>query len=170
MKLEVREPAAPPLRLPGDERGDLPDVNVWLALAVQEHPHHGAARRYWEEGGTTRLWFNRVTMLALVRLLCQPKVMGAAAQKLATAFDVYRGFMALPEVSLLDEAPACESQLQRLAATEPPLPARLWTDAYLAAFAISAQLRLITFDRDFERFAGLNLCCLPLPAGAQEGL
>lgn len=42
------------------------------------------------------------------------------------------------------------------------LPARLLTDAYLAAFAESAGLRMVTFDKDFERFEGLD--CLRLVA------
>jgi uncharacterized protein len=37
---------------------------------------------------------------------------------------------------------------------------RYWTDAYLAAFAISAGLRMVTFDRDFEKFEGLSLLLL----------
>jgi predicted nucleic acid-binding protein len=40
-----------------------------------------------------------------------------------------------------------------------PLPARLWTDAYLAALARASGLRLVTFDRDFERF-GLERCLI----------
>ena len=36
------------------------------------------------------------------------------------------------------------------------LPARLHTDAYLAALAISNGWRLVSFDRDFKRFNGLN--------------
>jgi len=155
MRLEAAEPRAPAFGT--TTTGDLPDVNVWLALAVQEHPHHAAARDYWQHAGAPHLWFNRVTMLALVRLLCQPKVMGDAALELAEAFDVYRRFAALPEVGLLHEPDACESELRRLAAPpKPTLPARLWTDAYLAAFAVSAGLRLVTFDRDFERFADLS--------------
>jgi len=34
-------------------------------------------------------------------------------------------------------------------------------DAYLAAFATVEGLRLVTFDRGFHRFAGLELCLLP---------
>jgi predicted nucleic acid-binding protein len=45
------------------------------------------------------------------------------------------------------------------------LPACLLTDAYLAAFAESAGLRMVTFDKDFERFDGLD--CLRL-AGARR--
>ena len=36
------------------------------------------------------------------------------------------------------------------------LQARLCTDAYLAALAISNGWRLVSFDRDFERFGGLQ--------------
>jgi predicted nucleic acid-binding protein len=105
-------------------------------------------------------------MLALVRLLCQPRVMGEAALELAPAFDVYRRFTALPEGGLRAEPEGCESGLEAMASTlEPPLPARLWTDAYLAAFAIGAGLRLVTFDPDFERFAGLDYLRLPASAG-----
>ena len=36
------------------------------------------------------------------------------------------------------------------------LPARLCTDADLAALAIANGWRLVSFDRDFERFEGLK--------------
>lgn len=36
----------------------------------------------------------------------------------------------------------------------------LWTDAYLAAFAKSGGLRLVSFDRGFTRFSGLALLVL----------
>ena len=36
------------------------------------------------------------------------------------------------------------------------LPPRLCTDAYLAALAIANGWRLVSFDRDFERFEGLE--------------
>ena len=39
---------------------------------------------------------------------------------------------------------------------ESDLSARLCTDAYLAALAISNGWRLVSFDRDFERFGGLQ--------------
>ena len=39
---------------------------------------------------------------------------------------------------------------------EGDLSARLCTDAYLAALAISNGWRLVSFDRDFERFSDLQ--------------
>ena len=134
--------------------GDLPDINVWLALAVQEHPHHAAARAYWAQvqAGGTALWFCRVTMLGLVRLLCQPRVVGDGALAPAAAWAAYQRFRAVRSVGLLAEPPGCDLQLHALVA-QAPLPARQWTDAYLASLALAAGLRLVTFDQDFHRFA-----------------
>ena len=153
-----------PLR-PGRATGDMPDINVWLALAVQEHPHHAAARRYWGEAQLAMqaapqidatLWFCRTTMLGLVRLLCQPKVVGEGALSLPKAFALYQRFRSLPGVGMLQESAACEDKLQTYV-TARAMPARLWTDAWLAAQAGAAGVRLVTFDKDFLRF-GLERC------------
>jgi len=136
-------------------QGDLPDVNVWLALAVQEHPHHATARHYWAKEAAARVQFCRVTMLGLVRLLTQPRLMGPAALDAAAAFDHYEQFATLPEVGLAVEPADTGAIMRRYAGAG--LPARLITDAYLAAFAAAGGLRLVTFDRDFERFDGLHL-------------
>lgn len=143
-------------------QGDLPDINVWLALAVQEHPHHAAAKSYWEgvqrDMHTTpatapqKIYFCRITMLGLVRLLCQPKVVGEGALALPAAWAVYQGFRALPMIDLLAEPPDVDTHIETLLATQGALPHRLWTDAYLAALAQNSGMRLVTFDRDFERF------------------
>ena len=133
--------------------GDLPDINVWLALCVQEHPHHAAARSYWNAGGQGgSRWFCRTTMLGLVRLLCQPKVVGTGALQLPQAFALYESLSAVPGVAMLKDPADAEAQLAALLSAG-PLPPRLWTDAWLAATALASGLRLVTFDRDFERFA-----------------
>jgi toxin-antitoxin system PIN domain toxin len=140
-------------------RGDLPDVNVWLALSAPSHPHHEAAQSYWQQKELPRVWFNRVTMLALLRLLCQPKVMGPATVTLPRAAAVYGHFMEMPEVGFLAEPAGCDPLFTHMLAGNDgatPLP-RLVTDMYLAAFAIAAGLRMVTFDRDFLRFDGLEV-------------
>lgn len=170
----VAEPTMPWLtQLEGPRSGDLPDINVWLALAVQEHPHHQAALRYWataqaertregaaaaRAGSGSRLWFCRVTMLGLVRLLCQPKAVGPGALDTLAAWTLYAQYRALPHIGLLPEPEGCDDALRALVGAG-PLPPRLWTDAYLAALSLSAGLRLVTFDRDFERF-GLERCLI----------
>ena len=170
----VAEPTMPWLtQLEGPRSGDLPDINVWLALAVQEHPHHQAALRYWataqadrtregaaaaRAGSGSRLWFCRVTMLGLVRLLCQPKAVGPGALDTLAAWTLYAQYRALPHIGLLPEPEGCDDALRALVGAG-SLPPRLWTDAYLAAVSLSAGLRLVTFDRDFERF-GLERCLI----------
>lgn len=130
--------------------GDLPDVNVWLALTVLEHPHHQRALRYWQDETAPLVNFCRITMLGLVRLLTQPRVMGSAMLDSGQAMAAYHRWDALPDVNLHPEPPGCEAALARLVTAG--LPARLLTDAYLAAFAASAGLRLVSFDADFDRF------------------
>jgi predicted nucleic acid-binding protein len=93
-------------------------------------------------------------MLGLVRLLTQPRVMGEATLGSAAALGVYHDLAARPGVGLCPEPPGCDTTYGRLVAAG--LPARLLTDAYLGAFALSAGLRLVTFDRDFSRFPGLD--------------
>jgi len=139
-------------------RGDLPDVNVWLALAASQHPHHAAAAAYWTGHDGGRIWFCRTTMLGLVRLLTNPKVMGDQALDLRLSLAAYQRFATLPEVGWHAEPTDCSAQLLQLLSAD--LPARFLTDAYLAAFATSAGLRMVTFDKDFDRFAGLD--CLRL--------
>ena len=134
--------------------GDLPDVNVWLALSVEEHPHHGAAMDYWQRLAAPRCCFNRVTMLGLVRLLTQPRLMGDGTLDSGAAFAVYLQWLDLPEVELHPEPTGCHAALSTL--IDASLPPRLLTDAYLASFARAAGLRLVSFDTDFERFGGLQ--------------
>lgn len=130
-------------------------MNVGLALAVQQHPHHHAAPAYWQGEAARRLWFCGVTLLGLVRRLTQTKLMGPGALEAVSALAGYDRFAGLPEVGLCSEPLGCGTELRRLTAAG--LQARLLTEAYLAVPATSANLRWVSFDRDFTRFAGLQL-------------
>ena len=136
-------------------RSDLPDLNVWLALAAADHLHHHQAIRYWETQAAEQVLFCTVTALGLVRLVQQPKLMGSAVKDSAEASALVLGFCQQPGVSLMKPiADGWELFHQML--QDSNLPARLCTDAYLAALAMANGWRLVSFDRDFERFAGLN--------------
>ena len=143
--------------------GDLLDLNVWLALVVAEHPHHTAARRYWDEtqaepaSNGQRRWFCRSTMLGLVRLLSQPKVMGDAVLGLSDAHAIYRQLRQAAGVGLMPDCEAADAPLAERLTRMPGLPARLWTNIWLVATADAAGLRLVTFDADFERLAPQRL-------------
>ena len=53
----------------------LPDVNVWIAAVSDRHEHHAAAR-HWFDSASAPICFFRVTQMAFLRLLTNPKVMG----------------------------------------------------------------------------------------------
>lgn len=116
-----------------------------------------------EQQAAEQLLFCTVTALALVRLVCQPKLMGAAVKTAGKASALLEAFCMQPGVSMaMAEQGGWEvfHQLQRSG----EVPARLCTDAYLAAVAMANGWRLVSFDRDFERFEGLDRLALP---GAQ---
>jgi uncharacterized protein len=134
---------------------DLPDLNVWLALASADHSHHQQAVHYWEQQAAERVLFCTVTALGLVRLVCQPKLMGAAVMNATEASELLQAFCRQPGVSMAaPEHDGFEVFHQLLRSRD--LPVRLCTDAYLAALAMANGWRLVSFDRDFERFEGLQ--------------
>jgi len=90
--------------------------------------------------------------------------MGPAALDATAALAYYDRFAALPEVGLAAEPADTSAAMRRYVGAG--LPARLITDAYLAAFAAAGGLRLVTFDRDFGRFEGLHLLRLSPTAKA----
>jgi uncharacterized protein len=138
---------------------DLLDANVWLALAAQAHVHHDRAKAYWEREAAPVTAFCRVTQLAFLRHLTNKVIMGDHTLSPAGAWKKLQEFLALPEVRSLAEPAGLDERLaefSNLGRTSP----NLWTDAYLAAFAQCAGLRLVTFDAGFSRFMGLELLLL----------
>ncbi|MBP6782551.1 MAG: PIN domain-containing protein [Verrucomicrobiales bacterium] len=133
---------------------DIPDINVWLALVDQNHFHHSAAARYWENDAHTQIAFTRVSMMGLLRLSTQA---GVLSRTLSTeeAWDIYRQFLADPNHRLLPEPASIEDRFAALT-TQAALPHRMWTDAYLAAIALASGSRLVSFDAGFARFPGVN--------------
>ncbi|MFN0130596.1 MAG: TA system VapC family ribonuclease toxin [Verrucomicrobiales bacterium] len=133
---------------------DLPDVNLWLALVDQRHVHHQRARAYWSQQSAGRIAFCRITMLGFLRLCTNPKAM-ANPKTNAAAWAIYQQFTALPIVQFLADPPGMDVHFQAVT-TQSAFPHRLWTDAYLAAFAVADGSRLVSFDAEFTRFPGLH--------------
>jgi toxin-antitoxin system PIN domain toxin len=133
---------------------DLLDANVWLALSAPDHVHHARVRRYWDQEAADQLTFCRMTSLALLRLLTNVHVMGEAVLTGHEAWQAMETWRASPRVTFLPEPAGLDEVLGRWA-RELDIRGGGWTDAYLAAFAAAAGSRLVTFDSDFGRFAGL---------------
>jgi uncharacterized protein len=135
---------------------DFPDVNVWIALTAEEHPFHQRADVYWRKEADRSLWFCRTTAMGLVRVTSQRHTFGGDPMTPSEAWENYSRWRARPEVDLLSEPAGIEAVMEDWC-HKGLSTARNWTDLYLAAFAVVAGLRLVTFDRDFKNFSRLNL-------------
>lgn len=138
---------------------DLLDANVWVALAAADHVHHELALRYWQEESAESVAFCRVTALAFLRLVTNAHVMQHAVLTSGEAWALLQEWLRLPEVSFLNEPVGLDEQLGQFS-REMSIRPKLWTDAYLAAFAIAGNHRVVTLDGDFHQFPGLNLLFL----------
>jgi hypothetical protein len=139
----------------GFSTADLPDINVWVALGIADHPHHQRAQHWWNTDMAEHAVFCRTTALGLTRLLTNPTVMAGTPLSVSESWAAYQRFLTLPEISIVPEHAEIEVHFNTLIDTG-LVTRRLWTDAYLAAFALSSGLRLVSFDSDFGRFPGLN--------------
>jgi toxin-antitoxin system PIN domain toxin len=132
---------------------DLLDVNVWLAFSVEGHSHHASAMNSWDK--LRRPTFCRVTQLGFLRLLCNRRVMGNLALDPESAWTISEHLLNTGAVDFHDEPAGLEMTLKLL--TRGAKASRgFWTDAYLAAFAITAGMRLVSFDAGFNRFRDLD--------------
>ncbi|HEY9870831.1 MAG TPA: TA system VapC family ribonuclease toxin [Candidatus Obscuribacterales bacterium] len=138
---------------------DLLDASVWVPLCAPDHVHHASALRYWHEEAADELVFCRVTALALLRCLTNPRILGAAVLDGRAAWHALMTWLAVPRIRLLEEPAGLDEWLGRWAG-ELDLRGAAWTDAYLAAFAAAGDCRLVAFDAGFQRFQGIDF--LPL--------
>ncbi len=142
---------------------DLPDINVWLALIDKRHIHHGVASQYWIDAAVLSRAFCRITVNGFLRLSTQSKALPNPLSP-HEAWITYRQFLALPIIRWLPEPLGLDDAYCALTCA-PGFVHHLWTDAYLAAFAMATGCRLVSFDGDFHRFPGLDFLHLaPLPS------
>jgi len=134
---------------------DLPDVNVWLALAYEGHEHHARSRDWFDGAGSGQVSFCRVTQMGLLRLLTIGAVMGPDVLGQAGAWAAYDRLASDDRIGFAPEPAHLEPSWRRLTRASKPRP-RAWTDAYLAAFAMAGRYRLVTFDSGLAALRGLN--------------
>jgi uncharacterized protein len=127
-----------------------PDVNVWFALAVADHPHHPPALAWWNEESSLA-GFSRLTQLGLLRLLTTAAAMGGQPLTNDAAWRVYDGFLSDSRVRLFPELPALEDLFRSYSNLRQASP-KVWVDAYLAAHAAANEAVLVTFDQAFTRY------------------
>jgi uncharacterized protein len=138
-----------------------PDINVWIALSYDEHVHHSSARHWFDaiKGGV--VYFCRFTQLGFLRLLTHPSVMRGSVRTHQQAWRAYDYLLHDERVLFLGEPDAeqLEPLFRKLTTGDRPLT-KQWPDAYLAAFAQTAELMLVTFDRAFVHLVSPNVLLL----------
>lgn len=136
------------------------DANVFLAAAVEDHPHHAIAKSWLDRlGGQDTVEFCRITQAAFLRLLSNQAVLKENAVSNTEAVIIYRNFLQDGRIRFQPEPEGIETLWLQHAALETKSPL-IWMDAYLAAFAQLLGMRLVTFDRGFSRYQGLDLLLL----------
>ena len=143
--------------------GELPDANFWLALAWQGHAAHAVAKAWWENTATRKIFFCRVTEMTLLRLLTNRAILGDEARTQAEAWSVYEALRGSPRVEFLAEPPGFDANWRKFSARGSNSTGR-WSDDYLAAFAATHALNVVTFDGDFRSYPGLQAEVLIQPA------
>ncbi len=138
------------------------DSNVFLALAIGQHTHHSTAAAWFANlASSDTALFCTATRISFLRLLTQPIAPGYVPLTHSAAWALLDRLMEDDATGFEREPELIESTWRNLSETQTSSP-KVWMDAYLAAFAIAGNLRLITFDKDFRKFTskGLDLVVL----------
>ena len=134
----------------------MPDVNVLLYAVNQDGPHHEAART-WLEASFARpqgIGFAWAALLGFLRLSTRSGIF-TRPLPIESALGVVDTWLHHPSATVIGETERHAGVLSRLllgAGTG----GNLVSDAHLAALTIEHNAELGSFDRDFDRFAGLR--------------
>ena len=142
-----------------------PDLNVWLALSDDGHPHNAVAWE-WLNGlaHDSTLIFSRYTQIGLLRLLTNTAVMGNKTLILREAWAVYDGWLQDPRVEFYPEPRNVEAGFGQTTEPFASKPASKWVgDCWLLAYAEAAEARLVTFDQALRDFARQQGCRAVVP-------
>jgi toxin-antitoxin system PIN domain toxin len=123
-----------------------PDVNVWLALLLEDHIHRPAARQWWKSDQSSVIGFLRLTQMSVLRLLTTAAAMNGRPLRMREAWVAYDRLFADDRVAFVAEPAGTEARFREHARDNHPSP-KLWADAWLLAFAERAGGSVITFDR-----------------------
>jgi toxin-antitoxin system PIN domain toxin len=139
----------------------LPDVNLWLALVFESHVHHPIARGWFSALTDSDCSFCRLTQQGFLRLSTNPKALGAEAVTLAEAWQLYDSLLSDARVVFSIEPAGIETPWRGYTQRSTYSP-KVWSDAYLAAFARVSGFQIVTFDQAFAKYANLNCTVLTL--------
>lgn len=121
------------------------DTGPLLALVWQRHEAHERAVT-WLNGSDQQSEVCRVTAMGLLRLVSNPAVMSTDVLTRRAAWEVLDTVLSDERFDWRDEPVGLTDDFRRLSTTDDHSH-KLWTDDYLAAFAVAASTSLTTLDR-----------------------
>lgn len=132
------------------------DVNLLLYAYVDTFSQHNAARNWLDSAlnGPSRVGLAWPSLLAFVRLVCNPRVF-APAESVETAWAQVTRWLSC-EVVWIPQPTARHAEILGELLLTANANSNLVSDAHLAALAIEHGLTLCTTDGDFARFRGLR--------------
>jgi uncharacterized protein len=122
-----------------------PDVNVWMALALEHHVHRALSLAWWR-AVDSQIAFTRLTEIGVLRLLTTSAAMDGKPLGMKDAWQVYDGFFADDRVVFVPEPHDVETHFRHYTTARTASP-KLWVDAWLLAFARAVEGTVVTFDR-----------------------
>jgi uncharacterized protein len=130
----------------------LVDVNVVLALVVERHVHHGVAWKWWKKRDEESVGLCLPVRLGVLRLLTNARAMEEVPVSPGEALEAWDCFEEDPRTFWIpDQGRAHEVAFRRFVDGRASTP-NLWTDAWLAALAESADMGMTSFDSGFRSF------------------
>ena len=142
----------------------LADSNIWMAFAIPGHVFHSTVEEWLLRGRAgDPVCFCRATQQSFLRLLTTAATLapyGLPALSNSAAWSQYERMRADDRIGWLDEPGGLELHWKKCSGRRWASP-KLWMDAYLAAFAIAGKYKLVTTDKAFKQYKGLDLLLLP---------
>lgn len=138
------------------------DSNVLLAIAVGQHLHHPAAAQWFSSlASNETAWFCKATRMSFLRLLTHKIAPEFTPLSNRQAWKVYHQLMEDAAMGMMEEPRGMDENWQKWSSVS-TASTKVWMDSYLAAFAVSSGMRLVTFDKDFRKYVpfGLDLLLL----------
>lgn len=133
------------------------DVNVLLPIALSRHPLRDSAGEWWDTAADHSVVLCLPVRMAVLRLLSNRTVMGDDVLRPESAWSVWAKFCADDRTVERYDSPDGLDMLWFQNVSGRDSSPKLWTDAWLAAFAESAGYEMVTFDRGFRSFSITDL-------------
>lgn len=135
---------------------NLLDANVLLYAVNQEAPRHVVSRHWIEAAlsGTRPVGFAWVSVLAFLRLSTKPGLFPRPLEVVDAAEQVRRWLQR--STSVVVEPTSRHLDILTGLLAESGAGGNLVNDAHLGALAIEHNATVVSFDRDFARFAGVR--------------